>query len=310
MTTIPTEPPGVHDVWTRYAAVTALVVVAVVWGISFAVVKDTLAEVAPARLVGLRFGVATLVLLAFRPRVLRGLDRRILVTGAALGVLLGGGFVLATIGMQSTSVVVSAFVIGTTVAFVPLVGWVWLQRRLSRRTAAAVTLATAGLALVTVRGFAAGPGVGFVVAAAVVFAVHLVALERWSRPGALYRLAVVQLTTAAVLAFALELCVRSGPELGTALSGSTLLALAGAGRHRHRRGVRRAELGADAGRRHHGRRHPHPRADRGRGSWCAAGRDADRRGRAGRGCCAGRSHPGGPSPLTVHPARRAARRLR
>lgn len=219
----------VRDDRARYAAVAALVAVAVVWGTSFGVVKDTVAEVAPARLVGLRFGVATLVLLALRPRVLHGLDRRTLVTGAVLGVLLGGGFVLVTIGMQTTSVAVSAFVIGTTVAFVPMVGWVWLQRRISRRTAAAVALATAGLGLITVRGFAVGPGVGLVVAAAFVFAVHLVALERWSRPGELYRLAVVQLATAAVLAFVLELPLPAGPELGATPSGAAWLGLLGLG---------------------------------------------------------------------------------
>lgn len=220
---------GVRDDRARYAAVAALVAVAVVWGASFVVVKDTVAEVAPARLVGLRFAVATLVLLALRPRVLRGLGRRTLATGAVLGALLAGGFVLATVGMQTTSVAVSAFVIGTTVAFVPMVGWVWLQRRLSRRTAAAVTLATAGLALITVRGFAVGPGVGFVVAAAFVFAVHLVALERWSRPGELYRLAVVQLATAGVLAFVLELPLSAGPELVDGPSGAAWLGLLGLG---------------------------------------------------------------------------------
>lgn len=122
MSTTQTSAATVRDDRARYAAVAALLAVAVVWGLSFAVVKDTVTEVAPARLVGLRFLVATVVLMALRLRVLRGLDRRTLVTGAVLGALLGGGFVLATVGMQTTSVVVSAFVIGTTVAFVPLVG--------------------------------------------------------------------------------------------------------------------------------------------------------------------------------------------
>lgn len=74
-----------------------------------------------------------------------------------------------------------------------------------------------------------GPGVGLVVAAAFVFAVHLVALERWSRPGTLYRLAVVQLATAAALAFFLELPLPAGPELAAAPSGAAWLGLLGLG---------------------------------------------------------------------------------
>jgi drug/metabolite transporter (DMT)-like permease len=209
-------------------AVGLLVAVAAVWGMSFAVVKETVMEVAPARLVGLRFLIATGCLLALRPRALRGLDRRTLGRGVVLGALLGSGFLLATFGMQTTSVVISAFVVGTTVAFVPLVGWVWLRRRLAPRTAAAVTLAVVGLALVTVRGFSVSPGIALITAAAFVWAVHLVALERWSRPGELYRLTVVQLAAAALLAFLLRPALEPGPVLAT-LSMPALLGLLGLG---------------------------------------------------------------------------------
>jgi len=73
----------------------------------------------PARLVGWRFALATLTLLTLRPRVLGDLDRQIVSRGIALGALLGIGFVLCTIGMQTTSVLISAFVTGTTVVFAP-----------------------------------------------------------------------------------------------------------------------------------------------------------------------------------------------
>lgn len=214
---------------TRQAAVAALVVVAVVWGVSFAVVKDTVDEVAPAQLVALRFLVAAVVLLTLRPRVIAGLRRRDLWRGVLLGVLLASGFLLCTIGMQTTSVVISAFVLGTTVAFAPLVGWVWLRRRLPPRTALAVGLAVAGLALITVRGFALAPGVGFILTAAIVFAVHLVALERWSYPGGPYRLTVVQLATAGVLAFAVQLVASAGGGLGPMIGAAALPSVLGLG---------------------------------------------------------------------------------
>lgn len=209
-------------------AIAVLVAVAAVWGLSFAVVKETVDEVTPARLVGLRFLVATVCLLVLRPLALRGLDRRTFVRGVVLGALLGSGFLLATFGMQTTSVLISAFVVGSTVAFVPLVGWVWLRRRLAPRTAAAVTLAVVGLALSTVRGLSVSPGIALITAAAFVWAVHLVALERWSRPGELYRLTIVQLAAAAVLAFVLRPALEPGaaPPM---LSASALLGLLGLG---------------------------------------------------------------------------------
>jgi len=194
--------------------------VALTWGISFAVVKATLSEVSPSRLVGWRFAVATLTLLALRPRILGELDRRTLRHGIGLGALLGSGFVLCTLGMQTTSVLISAFVTGTTVVFAPIVAWIWLRRRPAARAAAAVFLALAGLALITVRSFAAASGTLLILTAAILWAVHLVALERWSRAGRLYSLTLVQLAASAAVALSWQLVLDDWQGLGQAMSAS------------------------------------------------------------------------------------------
>src|SRR4029450_9874535 len=92
--------------------------------------------------------------------------------------------------------------IGTTVVFAPLIAWILLRRRLTNRATAAVLLALVGLAMITVRSFAVGPGTLLILTAAVLWAVHLVALERWSRAGSLYGLTLVQLATASGVLFA------------------------------------------------------------------------------------------------------------
>ena len=61
-------------------------------------------------------------------------------------------------------------------------------------------LALMGLAMITMRSFAVGPGTLLILAAAVLWALHLVALERWSRAGHLYGLTVIQLATSATVA--------------------------------------------------------------------------------------------------------------
>ena len=61
-------------------------------------------------------------------------------------------------------------------------------------------LALVGLAMITVRSFAVGPGTLLILTAAVLWALHLVALERWSRAGHLYGLTVIQLATSATVA--------------------------------------------------------------------------------------------------------------
>jgi drug/metabolite transporter (DMT)-like permease len=191
-------------------------------GVSFAVVKATVGKVSPSRLVGWRFTIATFALLTLRPRVVRKLDRQTVGRGTVLGALLGIGFVLCTIGMQTTSVVISAFVVGTTVVFPPLIAWTWLRRRPTIRAAAAVLLALLGLAMITVRSFAVGPGTLFILTAATLWAIHLVALERWSRAGRLYGLTLVQLATSAVVALGCQAFQGDWQDLCPPMSGSAV----------------------------------------------------------------------------------------
>jgi drug/metabolite transporter (DMT)-like permease len=224
----------------RWPAAVAVLGVAVTWGVSFVVVKATVGEVSPGGLVGWRFVLATVTLLGLRPRVLQQMDRRTLTRGAVLGALLGSGFVLCTIGMQTTSVLISAFVTGTTVVFAPLIAWIWLRRRLSARAAATVFLALAGLALITIRSFTVAPGTLLILTAAILWAIHLVALEQWSRAGRLYGLTVVQVAASAVVALGWQFLLDDwqGPWppmsisaaagiffLGTAATGAAFVAL-------------------------------------------------------------------------------------
>jgi drug/metabolite transporter (DMT)-like permease len=177
-------------------------------------------EVSPSRLVGWRFVVATVTLITLRPRVLHELDRRTVIRGAVLGVLLGIGFMLCTVGMQTTSVLISAFVIGTTVVFAPLIAWMWLRRRLTTRAAAAIVLALVGLAMITVRRLAVGPAMLLILTAAILWALHLVALERWSRGGRLYSLTLIQLAASAVVGLGCQVLLDDGKRFWLPLSVS------------------------------------------------------------------------------------------
>jgi drug/metabolite transporter (DMT)-like permease len=204
----------------EWLAAVAVLGVAITWGVSFAVIKALVGDVTPSRLVGWRFVVATLTLIALRPRVLHELDRRTVGRGAALGALLGGGFVLCTLGMQTTSVLISAFVVGTTVVFTPLIAWIWLRRPLTARDAVATLLALAGLAMITIRSVAVEAGTLLILTAAIIWAVHLVALTQWSRRGRLYGLTVVQLAASAVLALGCQAVVNDWQGLWPPTSGS------------------------------------------------------------------------------------------
>lgn len=205
------------DAW-RTAAVSAVFGVGVSWGVAFSVVKEALVEVSPASLVMWRFAIATAVLLAFRPFCLRKIPGTIWLRGAALGGLLASGFLLHTWGMQSTSVVASAFITGTVVVFVPLVARIYPGRALTRRSTGAIALSTVGLAGVTVSGLSVNRGDALIFFAAVLWAVHMVGLEVSSRDGHVYAIAVIQVAVVSLLAAIVEFAAAGAVQVPTRVS--------------------------------------------------------------------------------------------
>src|SRR5262249_52763928 len=98
----------------------SLLVVTAIWGATFVMVKDALAEAGPLTFLGLRFVLAGLALgpawLARRRAVSAGL----LASGAAIGLLLFAGYAFQTAGLQFTSASKAGFITGLCVVLVPL----------------------------------------------------------------------------------------------------------------------------------------------------------------------------------------------
>lgn len=85
-----TGAPPVAGAWLPSATLAG---VAVVWGVTFTVVDDTVDAVPPVDLVAWRFGPATLLLALLR-RAGPALPRRLRIRSVVLGLLLGSGFLL------------------------------------------------------------------------------------------------------------------------------------------------------------------------------------------------------------------------
>ena len=104
----------------RLAASGALLFATAAWGSTFVVTKSSLTELAPATFLLWRFGVAAVVLLAVSARRTLALSRTDRWRGVVLGMLLGGGFLLQTTGLQHTSAGLSGFLTGSSVVMVPV----------------------------------------------------------------------------------------------------------------------------------------------------------------------------------------------
>lgn len=186
------------------AATSGLLGVTLVWGVSFVLTKDALADMPAADLMFERFALATAALLAVRPRALRGLGRAGWRHGVLIGLILAFSCLTQTYGLRTTPASVSAFVTGLFVVFTPLLGALTLRAGITAATVAGVAVATAGLGLLTLGttgsgGGLIGAGELLTLVCAVGWAAHITAVGAWTDQHDPYALAVVQLATTAAV---------------------------------------------------------------------------------------------------------------
>jgi len=180
-------------------AIVALLTVTVVWGSTFVVIKDAIGRMPAMDFLAVRFTLAAAVLIALRPTAVRQVDRGTLRDGSALGLVLGLAYIAQTLGLDRTSPAVSGFLTGLFVVLTPLLAALALRRRPSPAVWLAVAMATAGLALISLRGVGVGLGEALTLLCAVGFSVHILGLGEWTHRHDLWALAIVQLVVAATV---------------------------------------------------------------------------------------------------------------
>lgn len=198
------------------AATIALVGVTAVWGSTFVVMKAAIARQPESDFLATRFTIATLCMILVRPKVLRRLNREILVHGSLLGLALGLGYISQTYGLRMTSAAVSGFITGMFVVFTPLIGAWILRRRVDTWTWLAVGLATIGLALLSLHGFEVGRGEILTLLCALGFALHIVGLGEWSALHDSYLIAIIQLAVVSILCWIVSIShgYQAPPDYG------------------------------------------------------------------------------------------------
>lgn len=188
-----------HVPATRVATL-LLVAVTAVWGSTFFLIRDLVATVPSADFLAVRFAIAAVAMALVFRRQLLALTRHEVGIGVVLGVLYGLAQLLQTVGLEHTDASVSGFVTGTYVVLTPIFAAVLFRDRLPWTTWVAVLLATAGLAVLSLRGLSMGFGEALTLGSAALYALHIVGLGRWSTAGSATGLATVQAFVIAVVA--------------------------------------------------------------------------------------------------------------
>ncbi|HEC63131.1 MAG TPA: EamA family transporter, partial [Candidatus Acetothermia bacterium] len=173
-----------------------LLLVTAIWGWTFVLVKEGMAEVGPFWFLALRFVLATVLALPLLCQRLRKTGLRDWIRGAVLGAVLFGGYFFQTWGLVYTTAQKSGLITGLSVVLVPPLAWLFGQRT-SARTWAGVMLAALGLSLLVLGGAEPLGPTGFgdflTILCALAFAWYLVLLDRFTKRGEFLGLFLPQL---------------------------------------------------------------------------------------------------------------------
>lgn len=127
-----------------------LVMVTLVWGATFPLIKAALADSSPLTLNAVRMSLAAVLLAIYYRKSLRSLSLPGFFMGCTVGLFLGLGYALQTIGLRLTTPSKSAFLTGISTVLVPLLLVVFWKTRIHRWRAVGILMALAGLFLMTV----------------------------------------------------------------------------------------------------------------------------------------------------------------
>jgi len=178
----------------RLAFSLLLLGVVALWGWTFVVMKEAIEGYGVIPFLAVRFLIAAAVM---GPFAARALDKATVKTGAGIGLVLAGAYLLQTFGLRYTTASNCGVITGLFVVFVPIAGLLLFGERTSPFVWAAIGVAVVGLALLGARGVALGDVL--TVGAAACYGLQMALLGRYAKRHKAGALAFVQVATAAAV---------------------------------------------------------------------------------------------------------------
>lgn len=181
-----------------------LVLVTIIWGSTFLLVKNTIKLSGPFTFLAICYGIGTVTLaLIFHKRLLR-ITRAELTSGLLIGIFLFTGYACQTVGLQYTPVSKAGFITGMSVPLVPVFSFFILRQKPALKAILGIVLSIIGLALISINNefnFVFSPGETLILCCAFAFAMHIVSISKFAPGANATNLVIVQLALTSLLSF-------------------------------------------------------------------------------------------------------------
>ena len=185
---------------------------ALIWGLSFVVMKDALDCFPVFTLLALRFAGGFLVVGAIFWRRMRRLPARTWRHGIIIGLFLAAAYIAQTFGLRGTTPGKNAFLTAVYCVLVPFVDWAWTRERPGAQKILAGAVCLAGVGLISLNdSLTMGAGEALTLLSGVLYAFQVDTIARFAEEDDPVALTVIQFLVTAVCCGALALLTESWP---------------------------------------------------------------------------------------------------
>lgn len=190
-----------------------LLLVALVWGLTFPAIKGALEGIGPYAFLAIRFSLASIFLIIVYLRKIRTINKYCLQAGFFIGFVLFGAYALQTIGIQYTTASNAAFISGLTVVLVPLLNIPFSKQLPNFYALLGAISATFGLGLLSLNSsFSINFGDFLVLLCAFCFALQIILVGRFAPNTDSELLTIIQITIVAFFSGLFTLNLETLPE--------------------------------------------------------------------------------------------------
>lgn len=208
----------------KHKAELGMILVTILWGANFVTGKLAMGGgLTPNFYTALRFCGAALVLAAVFHKRLRHVSWQTWKAGLAIGLAVGIGYVLQTVGLNMTTAAKAGFLTGLYVVLVPVLDCL-LKRVLPKSNEViGVTAATIGLAVLSLNAnLSIGAGDIIVFISAVAFAISIILISRFAGQHDPIVLSIIQIAVTGIMGLAFGIATEPVPAAET-FSGAVIL---------------------------------------------------------------------------------------
>jgi|LGVF01.1.fsa_nt_gb drug/metabolite transporter (DMT)-like permease len=176
--------------------------VVALWGSSFALTKPLLFKMGVFNFLAYRFLIGGLVLLLFllaRKRFI--VNKEVIKSGMSTGILIFITFYFHNLGLKYTSVTNNAFIVGSSVIFIPIIQYLIFKKNSSATIIIQTLTAIIGLALITLLNTKSQMNFGdiFTLIGTIVYAFYTIIVQEHVRKFSVNVFVTIQLLTVGIL---------------------------------------------------------------------------------------------------------------